>query len=778
MNNTSSRQTHTHLSGHFTLKKWSPKAHSLFLAIVSLGSVSAPFSVFGEEKAISARQVQQEIRRREPPLIIEGERIDGITDNRVTAQGQAMFLKPGEQAIFGDTIDYDQLNERLKSQKNVRIEQDGGIITGDNLDIMMKTRRGYMQDPHYFFDAEGGRGTGKTLFFEGKNIYRLKEGTYTTCSLGNDEWFIKAKELKIDRTVQEAVARNAAIEFRGNTLLYLPYFNVSLNRERRSGFLTPSFLTSGNSGVQILVPYYWNIDANHDMTFFPRFLQKRGVQLGTEFRYLEPNYKGTLNVEYLPNDQVRHLNRYSLSLSHEQTFNPFLKGYLNISKASDNDYFRDLSTRISTTSQTYLPREAILVYTRNGWNLTGRFQRFQTLQDPVTPIVPTYDRVPQITLNGTIYELFGGTNLNISSEYVAFRRAGSTSIDGQRFTFYPSLSLPIMTTYAHFTPKVGVHMTRYNLSNIDVNPNDPNTLNYTTNISRAVPILSVDSGLTFERGININGAAMTQTLEPRLFYVYAPYRDQSRIPLFDTALADFNFAQMFNENVFTGGDRIADANQLTLALTSRLINPRTGVEAFRVAVGQRFYFKDQEVALNAATPQRKTRTSDIIAYLNGRLTNNWLLDATWQYNPNAYRTEKFNTSIRYSPEQAKIINLSYRYARDPSLLRQIDVSSQWLFNQRWSTLARWNYSIPDRQVVEALAGLEYNGGCWALRLVAHRLATSSTQVNTSLFVQLELNEVSQLGTNPFDTLKQNIPGYTKTNEMDVFGFSHQSGVFK
>ncbi len=775
MKKTSSCLTLSNMSD-LSKAQWSPKLPLLVLALI--GSGLHTLSCAAENSAVSASQIQKEIRHRDPPLLIEGERIDGITDNRVSAQGDAMFLRPGEQAVFADQIDYDQLNERLKSHKNVRIEQDGGIITGNDLDIMMKTRRGYMTQPHYFFDEEGGRGTGKMLFFEGKDIYRLKEGTYTTCSLGNDEWFIKAKELKIDRIVQEATAHNASIEFKGKTLLYLPYFDVSLNRERRSGFLTPSLLTSGNSGVQILMPYYWNIAPNRDMTFFPRFLQKRGIQLGTELRYIEPSYKGTLNAEYLPNDQVRHLNRYSLSLSHEQTFSPFLRGYLNISKTSDNDYFRDLSTRIATTSQTYLPREAILVYTRNGWNLTGRFQRFQTLQDPVTPITPTYDRVPQITLNGTMYELFGGANLNISSEYVAFRRAGATSTDGQRFTFYPSLSLPIMTTYAHFTPKIGVHMTRYNLANIDVNPNDPNSIQYPTSISRTVPILSVDSGLTFERNLKINGSEMTQTLEPRLFYVYAPYRNQENIPLFDTALADFNFAQMFNENVFTGGDRIADANQLTLALTSRLINPRTGVEAFRVAVGQRFYFKDQEVMLNATTPQRQSRTSDIIAYLNGRLTNNWLLDATWQYNPNLHQTQKFNTSVRYSPEQAKIINLSYRYARDPSLLRQIDISSQWLFNQRWSTLARWNYSVPDRQVVEALAGLEYNGGCWALRLVAHRLATSSTQINTSLFVQLELNEVSRLGTNPFDTLRQNIPGYTKTNEMDVFGFSHQSGVFK
>jgi LPS-assembly protein len=324
-----------------------------------------------------------------------------------------------------------------------------------------------------------------------------------------------------------------------------------------------------------------------------------------------------------------------------------------------------------------------------------------------------------------------------------------TFTTGSRVVAYPSLSVPLQTAYAAVTPKLGVNLTRYLI--------DPNTAGFTDE-SRSVPVFTTDSSVVFERPTTIGGAPFLQTLEPRLYYVYIPFRDQSGIPVFDSAQQDINFATIYSENQFSGWDRINDANQLTLGISSRFVGADTGAERLRVGVAQRFYFETQQVTL-PGTPVRTSTSSDLLAALSGAVAPHLRAEAGLQYNTNSSQTQKFNVGVRYQPAPGRVLNLSYR--ETINTLRQTDFSAQWPVGRGWTGLARWNYSLLDERTLEGLIGAEYNAGCWGLRVVAHRFATTTQQTSTTFFVQLELNGVSRIGSNPMETLRRNISGYAR-----------------
>jgi LPS-assembly protein len=453
-----------------------------------------------------------------------------------------------------------------------------------------------------------------------------------------------------------------------------------------------------------------------------------------------------------------------------------------LNKVSDDNYFRDLATRINITSQATLSREGFLTYNGKWWDTgsysaTARVQRFQVLQDPDTPIVVPYSRTPQLTLSALRQDI-GGFDAGSSAEFVAFSHP--TLVNGKRSTVYPSLSLPLITPGSYLTPKVGVNYTYYLLDEIPVIPVTPtsnvfpvpvastsNVPAFPDSISRTLPIYSVDSGLIYERETQAYGQAVTQTLEPRFYYVYIPFRDQSQIPLFDTAIADFNYAQIFSENKFSGGDRINDASQLTAAITSRLLLPANGQEVLRGTFGQRYYFKDQRVTLTPADAPRTYSASNLLAALSGRVSQHWSTEAASEYDQRDHRTERLTLAARYRPEGLKTLNLSYRYLSGDITrtgpIKQIDLSAQWPLVGHWYGVGRFNYSLSDSRIVEGIGGLEYAADCWTSRIVVQRFALTAGTSSSSVFLQLELNGFSRLGSNPLEALKRNIPGYQRIN---------------
>ncbi|HUQ26848.1 MAG TPA: LPS-assembly protein LptD, partial [Burkholderiales bacterium] len=503
-----------------------------------------------------------------------------------------------------------------------------------------------------------------------------------------------------------------------------------------------------------------------DATLTPVYMAKRGAQLKTQGRYLQSSYAGEARVEYLPNDQELGRARTGVSWQHAQTLSRNLTAMVDYNKVSDDRYFVDLASQVKQVSLRTLPQDAFVTYGASGLGLgagstvQARVQKWQTLQDPLAPIVPPYDRLPQINYSRgkTGVGPFDGA---LGAEAVRFKH--ESLVEGVRTSVNPSLALPTLGPGWFFTPKAGVRYMGYSLERTAEGQD--------TTPHATVPWLSVDTGMVFDRDATLFGDSVQQTLEPRLFYVYAPYRNQDQIPIFDTALADFNYPQLFNENRFSGGDRFGDANQLTAAITSRLLQPN-GQERLRATIGQRYYFQEERVGLTSTSVLRTSTASDILASLGGRLARQWIFDVTTQYNLREAEMRRFSFSTRYSPEIAKVINASYRFQRDSESstgvgVRQIDLSGQWPIGSGWYGVGRYNYSFRDRTLLEGLAGFEYNAGCWVFRSVVQRLQAATNVTSTAIIFQIEFNGLGQIGTDQAaNFMRRNVPGYSVTNPSD------------
>jgi len=684
----------------------------------------------------------------EGPAVIEADKLVGKANDQIEATGNATISQDGK-SIRADTLLFNQHTHEIDAQGGVILKQDGNTMNGPHLMFNMDKSSGAMEKPQYYLKENAARGSADTLQIQDRLHYSLDNATYTTCPAGNQDWEMSMGLLEIDRDRQVGVAHNALVEFKGVPILYSPWMDFPLNNQRKSGFMAPIFGGTSTGGSEITLPFYWNIAPNFDATIAPRMMTKRGLMLNNEFRYLEPGFHGELNVDVLPNDVITKSSRSFFSLRHDQVLASDLNGYVDYSRAGDDNYFRDLGNAINATSQANLLQEGGVNYSGGWWDAMARVQHYQTLQDPAAPIVVPYTRLPQLTLNAR--QNYAGANVNFAGEFVNFSHP--TLVNATRLVINPSASYPLVSTPAYYvTPKVALHSAYYTMG--------ANNTGALSTLSSTVPILSVDSGVAFEREGNMFNNGYVQTLEPRAFYVYVPYKDQSQLPNFDTAQADFSFTQMFMENRFFGSDRVGDANQLTLALTSRLLEQDSGMERLKMIIGERISFTTPRV--NLVTPAITTNKSDILLALSGRMTRQWSLDSEFQFDPNQSHVQRYNISTSYRPEVGKVLNLGYRFTRNT--LRQIDLSTQWPIFGRWHGVARWNYSLQDSRILETIGGLEYNQDCWLLRLVAQRFATATQQSNTGFFVQLELNDFVKVGSDPLDLLKQSVPGYTKLND--------------
>jgi LPS-assembly protein len=723
-------------------------------ALLLLTLVSAPWA-HGEDAPIVLK-IDRTFNRlpaseEKTTAFFTADQIDSKHGETLVARGNAQLRQEG-QIVSADTLTYDEVSKDFIAEGNVRIEQNDTTVVGPKLQMNMDTNMGDMQQPQFTFTETGGRGSAEVAHIVSRKEYEFDGATYTTCPIDNDDWLLKMSRLDIDRTSQIGTAYNARVLFMGLPILYTPWMNFPLSDKRRTGLLGPTFGSTTTGGREITIPLYLNVTDNFDATVSPRYMNKRGTQLNNEFRYLQPNSVGEIHADVLQSDMISQTDRTRFSLKHAQQLGAGFSGYLNLNRVSDNNYYRDLADNLNATSQTNLLQEGVLNYSGGWWNAVARVQHYQTLQDPLAPVVEPYWRQPQIGINAqrTVF----GSNASMTSEYVDFRHP--TLVNGQRMVIYPSISYPLLNASGYFlTPKVGLHHTRYVL--------DTNTGGYATDSSRSIPIMSLDGGLIFERSDSFLGNGYMQTLEPRFYYVRIPYKDQNLLPNFDTAQAPFSFGQMFTENRFLGNDRVGDADMLTLALTSRAIDDDDGTERIRVAVAERFSFTSPQV--NLTTPSDSNSRSDILTTVGGKVTRSWYLDSLFQYNPNLGHVESYNAAARYNPEAGKLVNLGYRYTRD--ILRQMDVSTQWPITGRWHAVGRLNYSLQDDRIVEALGGLEYNQDCWALRLIAQSFATATNETNTGVFIQLELNDFVRIGSDPLAALRASVMGYTKMNDLPV-----------
>ncbi len=746
------------------------------------------------------------------PTIVTARDLKGVNELETIAEGDAVLQRAGD-SLHADRIVYRQTEDELEATGNVRLVSPDTLITGPRLRMRMEESTGEFESPAYVIrnrrppvdepaltlaglpavTEDGkvlvttgrklpqppmtGSGQADRLEFRGEDRYYLQNASYSTCEPGKRDWDIAVDELDLDYTEDRGKGRNALVRFMDVPLFYSPWMSFALNNQRVSGFLPPTLGTTSKSGFEVAAPYYWNIAPDKDATITPRVLSRRGVQLNAEFRYLldtTANHvamatgyplsdKGQLRIEYLPDDKQANRDRYGYSVIHTQNLGYGFAGSLNLNGVSDDDYFSDLSTRVSQVSQGNLLRQGVLSYGGAWYSAALNVQTYQTLQNLAKP----YQRLPQLTVSANRYDLPLGLAFNFAGEHVNFDHPDN--LLGKRTTLFPQLSLAWANAAFFATPKVGIHTTQYELAG-QTRPAVPAPFNTVPDSqNRSVPIFSIDSGAFLERDSGWFGQSLIQTLEPRAYYVFIPKRDQSQIPIFDTSRAGFTYASMFSENRYAGGDRIGNANELTLALTSRLLDPRTGSDLLRATIGQRYYFTLEEgEASLPGEALRQSRKADLLAAITGKILPEIYADAAWQYSPDLSQTERFTLGGRYRPEIGKIINAGYRYVRDPAsnlaAFEQIDVSAQWPLLGGWHGVGRYNYSIKERRVIETIGGLEYNAGCWVGRFVVQRLATIAEKPTTALFFQLELNDFSKIGSNPMQLLRRNIPGYGVINQ--------------
>jgi LPS-assembly protein len=688
---------------------------------------------------------------RNAPTELGAERLTGRPDREIILEDKAEITRGG-MTLNADKATYDIVEDRVEADGDVRLRRQGDVYTGDSLKLKLDTGEGYVTDPTYRLQNYNAQGSAKRIDFLARDQASVAEGTYSTCEGPDPDWYLKSSRLDLDSGSDIGTARSAVVYFKGVPILGSPFMSFPLSDARKSGVLPPTIGTTNKGGVEVMVPYYFNIAPNRDLTLYPRIISERGVQLGARGRYLGETYSGETKVEFLPGDRLTDTNRWSITSLHNQTLAPGLSFSSNINAASDNDYPNDFSNTLTTATNRVLTRDVGLNYGFGIWNANLRASNYQVLQDPLTNITKPYSRLPQLTITGGQQDIAGGFDWTTGIEMTRF--GSSTLVEGDRVVVNPRLSYPIIAPGYFVTPSVSLNAASYNLKN--------QAPGVASSMSRVLPTVSVDSGLVFERDATFLGNPSTQTLEPRLFYVNTPYKNQSDVPLFDSAVADFNFAQLFSENRYSGNDRVSDANQLTAALVSRFIE-ESGQERMRLAVAQRFYFNDQRVISDTLNSASSDGRSDILLAASGQISSTLTIDSNLQYSQTSRTTSRTNYGVRWQPEPKKVLNLQYR-RDEPADLELVDVSAQWPISRRFYGVGRINYSMIDSKVSEGVLGVEYQADCWVFRVVAQRKPTGTGVATSAFFFQLELNGLSKLGSNPLEVLRLNVPGYQPVNK--------------
>jgi LPS-assembly protein len=658
-----------------------------------------------------------------------------------------------ERSIAGDIVTYDEATNKVDVEGAATIWESGITWQGEHALFDLDADFGRLVDGNYWLT--NGRGRGHALVIESdrrENISLLEQVEYTTCSTDRPAWRFSAGSLRLNHDAGRGVATKALLKVRDIPIFYFPYISFPLDDKRKSGFLMPTFGSSNESGFDLKVPYYFNIAPDRDATLAPRRLAHRGVMLGGEYRFKTQHNEGKLGVEILANDKLDNNNTRSLmSYQHEGYFHN-RRGQLlaSIQNVSDAKYFEDFGRSLSVTSQRFLDRRVEMrYYNPRKFRLTALVQSYQNVDDSRTSSRGPYKRLPQITFLSILPHRHLKLLPKLYAQTTYFDRTDSVS--GARVVVEPGVSFPFTKPYMRITPKISVRHTEYFLSN-------QGALN--SRESKTIPIVSFDSRLYAERRLNFFGKSTLQTFEPRAFYLYVPRHNQDDLPVFDSGQHDFTFRNLFLENRFTGRDRTGDANQLTLAATSRWIDLETGREMLRASLGQIYYFKDRNITL----PRRNMdsdNVSEIVGELGANLGGGWSTRAIIRYDPNNSTTERASYSIRYRPDASRfVMNASYRRRRVRTDIEQTDISFRAPISNSISLLGRWNYSLENNRTLELVGGLEVDSCCWGLRLVGRRfIRNTEGDFDTGIFMQFEFKGLAGYGRGVGSFLRKSIPGY-------------------
>jgi LPS-assembly protein len=657
-------------------------------------------------------------------------------------------VRQGDRLAGADSASYDPETMALALEGGVRYEDPNSQITSESAEFSYSSGHIRFEGAEFRLQGGGARGAASGLEINQEGRLELDDVSYTTCPPGSNDWLIQARDIDLDTEEGVGTARNVALRFQGIPILYSPYMSFPIGDARKSGILTPEFGSSGRSGRALSVPYYWNIAPNYDATLTPRLLSDRGLQVESEFRYLTESHDGTLKFDYLPNDDEINANRHLLDVKHRTLFGRRGRALIDYRDASDSRYFEDLGGSLSISSITHLNRSLRYDYHGEHLSILGRIQEYQTIDETILPEDRPYRRVPQILINGRWPNQALGLSYEFDGELVYFDR--DVGVTGWRLDAAPQVALPFEKPGWFITPSIVFQHTSYQLENV--------APGQATDPSRTLPIASLDTGLVLERSVR-SSRGWIQTIEPRVLYVHIPHREQSELPVFDTIIPDLNLVQLYRTNRFLGVDRIADTDQISVGITSRILNVSSGRELVTATIGQALYLSEQGVTLPDQS-SLVSDSSDYIAEVRFLLYDNWNFDLGYQWGTGDSGSTQSEARLQYRPQNNKILNLAYRFRRDS--LEQGDVSVSWPVAKSWNVVGRYNYSFRDSEALEQFVGIEYESCCWGLRLVTRRhISTRDGTRDTSVGLQLVLKGMTSLGTKADRLLEHGILGYSR-----------------
>ncbi|UTW44934.1 LPS-assembly protein LptD [bacterium SCSIO 12696] len=740
----------------------------------------------------------------------------------ITLKGN-VDITQGNRTLNSDTGVIDAPNNTANFDGNIRISEPNLLLMGDSAKLNMESGAVEVDNAAFVFPEARVRGTASQLVRSEDENYRIEDVTYTSCPPDSNAWQLVTGRVDIDTEKNTATARNVRIEVKDIPIIYLPWVRFPLGDERQTGLLFPNFGVGGRNGADFSVPYYINLADNYDLTLTPRYIQERGNMIEAEFRHLSSWGYTELQASWLGDDDGGDSSnnslestigedRWSRILRHNGSLplgNGTFTTEVDYTKVSDNLFIRDLGINtLEDNSTTHLTQKVQLGYNTDNWQFSFKGEQFQTIFiDPDQPFSEPFKQLPRIDANGT-YNLGGGVTLTLNQHAVAFEHSDETSFQtGDRARFDWGLEWANQWQWGFFTPGVELRHISYNLDeNLGQLPD--------TSPSATAPLAYIDTGLFFER----DSDSHTQTLEPRLFLLYAEQEVQTDLPDFDTSEQTFGFSSLWRKDRFSGGDRLGDSKQASFGLTTRFIDTN-GREWLSASIGQIFYFEDRTTTLNeeienavltdilqldsngdgvvnenddtinersAIDINNLTRNSSpIAAELNWQISDRWqfLGDTTWDTDLD--RIDRGSVGFRYNDGNNRIFNLGYRYTRntarvvrsatDPAFtflqdqnIEQGDISTIYPLVGNLSLIARWNYDFTNSRNLETFAGVEYNSCCWRASVVARRwiqrddlrlLPSSNLEEDEGIFFQIQLKGLAGTSSRVDDLLEEGIYGY-------------------
>ncbi len=681
------------------------------------------------------------------PLYLTADRVTTTNNGDFVLDGGVVIQRAG-QTLRSDSAIYQQERSQVFAEGSINFQQDAFLLTSHDAIFSLDQKQGEFSDAEFFMTDINGRGRAEMISIDTPERVRLKTARYTSCRPGNDDWYLSSPEIKLDKKNSVGSARHVVLTFKQVPFFYFPYISFPIDDQRKSGLLPPRIINSSQSGFQISMPYYWNIAPQYDATLTPVYMAERGIQLKNEFRYLSRFGMGTLQADFLPKDKIYGQSRVFYNYKHDGSIAKNWNLALRFKQVSDKNYFEDLGGSLARSSARYVERRLDLSYGGNIGRFKIRLQNHQIVDKNLANSSRPYQRLPQLTYDLPQQKL-GPIQFDLKSELVRFDRTGR--INAVRADLQPKISAPFSKQTGFFKPQLTLRHTTYALSGAVDDDAEKKLL-------RTVPIVSVDSGLFFERDTSWGKRPLLHTLEPRLFYLNIPFRDQSELPRFDAGMPSLNFSRLFQENRFSGSDRVGDADQLTVALTSRLLDGNNGREYLQVRMGQIQYFEDRLVQLSG-TGMETVSQSDTLGEIKFSLNNHWSGKTELRWESEGDNLYKKTIQLQYKPSRRHILNLGYRFEKERQ--KQVDISFFWQVSNAWSAVGRWNYSQYDSRLLESLAGIEYSSCCWAVRLLSQRFLVDSAkeEYDESVSLQLELKGLSAIGHDIREILERGILGY-------------------